>query len=144
MSVVVGLGAQSLVGDLLAGIFIVMEGSVHVGDYILIDGIRGKVTEIGLRTTRYEDDNQNIRIVCNNEMKAFANMSMKYSVVLYNIPVPYGSDFLHIRKILNAEFLQLYEDNRFLKSIPVCQGIEEFSESSVDLRVKFMCEESER
>ena len=49
-----------------------------------------------------------------------------------------------IRNILNAEFLRLYEENRFLKSIPVCQGIEEFSESSVDLRVKFLCDESER
>lgn len=144
LSVVVGLGAQSLVGDLLAGIFIVMEGSVHVGDYVLIDGVRGKVTEIGLRTTRYEDDNQNIRIICNNELKSFANMSMKYSIVYYNIPVPYNEDYVRIRNILNAEFLRLYEENRFLKSIPVCQGIEEFSESSVDLRVKFLCDESER
>ena len=144
LSVVVGLGAQSLVGDLLAGIFIVMEGSVHVGDYVLIDGVRGKVKEIGLRTTRYEDDNQNIRIICNNELKSFANMSMKYSIVYYNIPVPYNEDYVRIRNILNAEFLQLYEENRFLKSIPVCQGIEEFSESSVDLRVKFLCDESDR
>ena len=144
MSVVLGLGAQSLVGDLLAGIFIIMEGSLHVGDYVLIDGVRGKVTEIGLRTTRYEDINQNIRIICNNEMKSFANMSMKYSVVLYNIPVPYDEDYERIRKILNREFLQLYEDNRFLKGIPVCQGIEEFSESSVDLRVRFVCDENDR
>ncbi|MCR5508801.1 MAG: mechanosensitive ion channel family protein [Lachnospiraceae bacterium] len=144
LSIVVGLGAQSLVSDLLAGIFIVMEGSVHVGDYIMINDVRGIVREIGLRTTRYEDINQNIRIVCNNEMKSFVNMSMKYSVVYYSIPVPYGEDYPMIRAILNVEFLQLYEDHRFLKSIPSCLGIEEFSDSSVDLRVKFMCEEKDR
>lgn len=144
LSVVVGLGAQSLVGDLLAGIFIVMEGSVHVGDYVMINGIRGKVVEIGLRVTRYEDDNQNIRIICNNELKSFANMSMKYSIVYYNIPVPYKEDYQRIKDILNAEFLELYESNRFLKSIPVCQGIEEFTDSSVEIRIKFMCDESER
>ncbi|MCR5651827.1 MAG: mechanosensitive ion channel family protein [Lachnospiraceae bacterium] len=144
MSVVVGLGAQSLVGDLLAGIFIIMEGSLHVGDYVLIDGIRGRVTEIGLRTTRYEDDNQNIRIICNNEMKTFANMSMKYSVIYYHIPVPYDMDYLKIRKILNEEFILLYENHRFLKGIPSCLGIEEFSESSVDMCVRFVCEEAER
>ncbi|MBQ7562702.1 MAG: mechanosensitive ion channel family protein [Lachnospiraceae bacterium] len=144
LSVVVGLGAQSLVGDLLAGIFLVMEGSIHVGDYVLINDVRGRVTEIGLRTTRYEDINQNIRIICNNEMKTFANLSMKYSVVYYQIPVPYGEDFPRIRKILNAEFIQLYEDHRFLKGIPHCHGIENFSESSVDLCIRFMCEESER
>ncbi|MBO4374119.1 MAG: mechanosensitive ion channel family protein [Lachnospiraceae bacterium] len=144
ITAIVGLGAQSLVGDLLAGIFIIMEGALHVGDYVLINGVRGKVVEIGLRTTRYEDDNQNIRIICNNELKNFANMSMKYSVVLYNIPVPYEEDYQKIKTVLNIEFLQLYEDNRFLKGIPVCQGIEEFSESSVDLRVMFMCDEKDR
>ena len=144
MSVVVGLGAQSLVGDLLAGIFIILEGSLRVGDYVMINGVRGKVIEIGLRITRYEDDNQNIRIICNNELKSFANMSMKYSVVFYNMPVPYDEDYPRIKKILNDEFIKLYETNRFLKGIPSCQGIESFSESSVDLRIRFMCEESER
>lgn len=144
MSVVVGLGAQSLVGDLLAGVFIIMEGSLHVGDYVTIEGVRGKVLEIGLRTTKFEDDNQNIRVICNNAIKTFANMSMKYSVVYYNIPVPYNEDYPRIRKILNDEFLEIYETHRFLKSIPSCQGIENFAESSVELRVRFMCEESER
>ncbi|MBQ7463906.1 MAG: mechanosensitive ion channel family protein [Lachnospiraceae bacterium] len=144
MSVVVGLGAQSLVGDLLAGIFIIMEGSLHVGDYVMIDDVRGKVLEIGLRTTKYEDDNQNIRVICNNELKKFANMSKKYSIVYYNIPVPYNEDYPRIRRILNEEFLKLYEDNRSLKSIPMCHGIENFGESSVELRVIFMCEESKR
>ncbi|MCR5486586.1 MAG: mechanosensitive ion channel family protein [Lachnospiraceae bacterium] len=144
LSVVVGLGAQSLLGDVLAGIFIVMEGSLHVGDYVTIEGVRGIVTEIGLRTTRYEDINQNIRIIRNNEIKSLSNMSMKYSVILYNIPVPYEEDFPKIRKILNEEFIDLYEDHRFLKSIPVCQGIEHLGESSVELRVRFMCEEKDR
>ncbi|MBR4718683.1 MAG: mechanosensitive ion channel family protein [Lachnospiraceae bacterium] len=144
LSIGLSFGAQNLIGDLLAGIFIVMEGSVHVGDYVMIDGVRGKVKEIGLRTTRYEDDNQNIRIICNNELKSFANMSMKYSVVYYDIPVPYNEDYVRIRNILNKEFLGLYEKNSSLKGIPVCQGIEEFSESSVDMRVKFMCAEEDR
>ncbi|MCR5023729.1 MAG: mechanosensitive ion channel family protein [Lachnospiraceae bacterium] len=144
MSVVVGLGAQSLVGDLLAGIFIILEGSLHVGDYVMIDDVRGKVLEIGLRTTKFEDDNQNIRVICNNQIKTFANMSKKYSVVYYNIPVPYNEDYPRIRKILNDEFLTLYENNRFLKSIPVCQGIQNFDDSAVEMRVMFMCDESER
>lgn len=144
LSIGLSFGAQNLIGDLLAGIFIVMEGSVHVGDYVMIDGVRGKVMEIGLRTTRYEDDNQNIRIICNNELKSFANMSMKYSIIYYNIPVPYNEDYVRIRNILNAEFLSLYEKNSSLKGIPVCQGIEEFSGSSVDMRVKFMCAEEDR
>lgn len=144
LSLVVGMGAQSLVGDLLAGVFIIMDGSLHVGDYVTIDNVRGKVLEIGLRTTKFEDDNQNIRVICNNQIKAFANMSKKYSLVYYNIPVPYNEDYPRIKKILNEEFLKIYEEHRFLKGIPSCLGIENFGSSSVDLRVRFMCEESER
>ncbi|WP_034443608.1 mechanosensitive ion channel family protein [Butyrivibrio sp. AE2032] len=144
MSVVVGLGAQSLVGDLLAGIFIILEGTIRVGDIVTINGIRGKVIDIGLRTTRYEDANQNIRVVCNNELKNFTNMSMKYSVVFFTIPVSYDADINKIKELLNSEFLALYENNRFLKGIPVCQGIDDFGDSSITLRIKFMCEESDR
>ena len=144
MSVVVGLGAQSLVGDLLAGIFIILEGSIRVGDYVMIDGARGKVMDIGLRTTRYVDGNQNIRVICNNELKKFINMSMKYSVVYFDIPVSGDSDIKKIKQILNSEFLALYENNRFFKGIPTCLGIEEFGESSINLKIKFMCEENER
>ncbi len=117
---------------------------MHVGDYVMINGVRGKVVDIGLRITRYEDDNQNIRIICNNELKNFTNMSVKYSVVIYSIPVPYNEDYPRIKKILNDEFLKLYEENRFLKAIPSCQGIQEFAESSVELRIRFMCEEKDR
>ena len=144
MSVVVGLGAQSLVGDLLAGIFIILEGSLRVGDHVTIDGVSGKVIDIGLRTTRYEDGNQNIRVICNNELKNFVNMSMKYTVVFFTISVACDSDFKKIKTILNTEFLSLYEEHRFLKGIPVCLGIESFGESAVNLKIKFMCEESER
>lgn len=144
MSVVVGLGAQSLVGDLLAGIFIILEGSLRVGDHVTINGVSGKVIDIGLRTTRYEDGNQNVRVVCNNELKNFVNMSMKYTVVFFDIPVPCDSDFKKIKSILNSEFLVLYENNRFLKGIPVCLGIGSFEESSVILKIKFMCDENER
>jgi small-conductance mechanosensitive channel len=65
-------------------------------------------------------------------------------VVFYYIPVPYNEDYPAIRKLLNKEFIELYETNRALKGIPSCLGIQQFSESSVDLCVKFMCEEGAR
>ena len=72
------------------------------------------------------------------------NMSMKYSVVFFRIPVPYGMDYVWIRKLLDEEFLKLYEEHRFLKAIPACLGIEEFSESAVALNIRVMCEEADR
>ncbi|MBQ1878172.1 MAG: mechanosensitive ion channel, partial [Erysipelotrichaceae bacterium] len=52
LSLVIGLGSQSLIKDVLAGIFIVFEGEFRVGDIVSIGGFRGTVTDIGLRTTK--------------------------------------------------------------------------------------------
>ena len=144
ISVVVGLGAQSLISDLLAGIIIVMEGSIHVGDYIFYEDFRGIITEIGLRTTKFEDTKQNVKIVCNSQLKSLVNMSKKYTFIEMNVPVPYNEDIEAIKYILNAEFLDLYTENKMLKGVPRCQGIQEFSESSIDIRVKILCDEKDR
>ena len=55
LSLVIGLGAQSLIADILAGVFIVFEGEYQVGDIVIIDGWRGTVDEIGIRTTKIID-----------------------------------------------------------------------------------------
>ncbi|MEG0167466.1 MAG: mechanosensitive ion channel, partial [Ruthenibacterium sp.] len=52
LGLVVGFGAQSLIGDIITGIFIIFEGQYNIGDIIILDGFRGTVKEIGIRTTR--------------------------------------------------------------------------------------------
>ena len=59
LALIIGLGSQSLVADILAGIFIVFEGEFQVGDIVIIDGWRGEVREIGMRTTKLLDVGKN-------------------------------------------------------------------------------------
>ena len=66
LTLIIGLGSQSLVADILAGIFIVFEGDFQVGDIIIVDGWRGEVLEIGIRTTKLIDAGGNIKIVNNS------------------------------------------------------------------------------
>ena len=61
------LGANSLIADVLAGIFIIFEGDFTVGDVVVIDDFRGIVTDIGMRTTKLMDDNtRDIKIISNS------------------------------------------------------------------------------
>ena len=69
LALIIGLGSQSLVADILAGIFIVFEGEFQVGDIVIIDGWRGEVKEIGMRTTKLLDAGGNVKIVNNSEIK---------------------------------------------------------------------------
>ena len=65
LGLIVGLGAQPLIADIIAGMFIVFEHIFEVGDIIVVDGFRGMVIEIGIRTTRLEDTGGNIKIINN-------------------------------------------------------------------------------
>src|SRR5690625_865874 len=69
LGLVIGLSAQSLISDIISGLFIVFEGAYEVGDYIVIEGFRGVVESIGIRTTNFIDYAGNIKIINNSEIK---------------------------------------------------------------------------
>jgi len=82
------LGANSLIADVLAGIFIIFEGDYTVGDIVVIDGFRGYVTDISMRTTKImDDDNHDVKIINNSAIKDLTNQSRVNSVVIVDIPI---------------------------------------------------------
>lgn len=75
ISIAVGMGAQSMAADLLAGFFMMVDGSVRVGDYVSVGGVTGHVTDMGIRTTEITDDKGNIVILNNSRVSSVCNMS---------------------------------------------------------------------
>ena len=75
LTLIIGLGAESLVADILAGIFMVFEGTFQVGDIVIINDWRGTVQEIGIRTTKIVDAGGNINIVNNSEITMVINQT---------------------------------------------------------------------
>ena len=64
LTLVIGLGSQSLVADILAGIFLLMEGNVQVGDVVQVGGFRGYVMDLGIRMTKLFDmDSDDVKII---------------------------------------------------------------------------------
>lgn len=101
LSLVIGLGAQSLIKDILAGIFIVFEGEFRVGDIVTIDGYRGKVMDIGLRTTKIMGIDGNIKIYNNSEISGVLNMTQATSFAMCQINIEYGQDIEYVEEVLN-------------------------------------------
>ena len=80
------LGANSLIADVLAGLFIIFEGDFTVGDVVVVDDFRGIVTDISMRTTKLMDDNtKDIRIINNSQIKQLVNQSREDSIVIVDI-----------------------------------------------------------
>ena len=135
-SLIIGFGAQSLIEDAVTGIFIIFEGQYHVGDIIVLDGFRGTVKKIGIRTTCIEDTGGNLKIVNNSDIRNVQNRSKKSSVAVCDLSISYDADIREVEKVIDATLPKLHAkySDLFLAA-PQYKGVESLGESSVILRI---------
>ena len=144
LGLIVGLGAQPLIADILAGLFIVFEGLFDVGDIIVYNGFRGTVKEIGIRTTQILDTGGNIKIVNNSNLKEVINMTNQLSLAICDIGIEYGESLERVEAILKANFDKVKEAIPDIKDGPFYKGVAELADSAVVIRFAAMCEEGAR
>lgn len=136
VSLILGFGAQSLIEDAVTGIFIIFEGQYQIGDIIVLDGFRGVVKHIGIRTTIIEDAGGNQKIVNNSDIRNVQNRSRNVSVAVCDLSVSYGADVRKVEKVLAETLPKMYEAHRDLfLTAPRYAGVEALGESSVVFRV---------
>ncbi len=139
LALIIGFGAESLIADLVTGIFTIFENQYNVGDFIEVDGFRGKVASIGIRTTCVEDPGGNVKIINNSAMTNVLNRSDHSSRAVSTIGIPYETDLEALEAKLPEMMEQIYEEHKdVLLSQPTYLGVEALSDSSVDL--KFVAE----
>lgn len=144
LSVVVGLGAQRLIGDILAGISIVFEGSFRVGDIVTIDGWRGEVVEIGIRTTKVRSIGNDIRVFNNSKISSVINMTKQYSYANVDVGIDYGESLEHVESVLKEELPRIQKRIPAIVSGPFYKGVTELAASSVNIRILAQCTEADR
>lgn len=144
LTLIVGLGAQSLVSDILAGLFIVFEGEFQVGDIVTIDGYRGTVVEIGVRTTKVKEGAGNVKIFSNSSVKNVLNMTKDYSVVGCDMSIEYGEDLRYVEKVLQEEFPNIKAKLPAIVEGPFYRGVSELADSAVIIKIIAKCTEADR
>lgn len=77
VSIAVGMGAKDMAADIIAGVFIAIEDSIHMGDVVSIDSWKGRVTDMGIRTIQITDDKEHVKILNNSNITDLVNMSRK-------------------------------------------------------------------
>lgn len=138
--IALGFGAQSIVRDFLAGLFILIEDQYGVGDVIEIGDVSGTVENISLRTTRLRDVEGTVWHIANGEINKVGNHSQLWSNCVIDVSVAYDAD---IRKAM--EIIDTVADDMWLESErdetdviiadPVVQGVQAISERAVTLRL---------
>ena len=143
LTLVIGLGAQSLVADVVAGLFIVIEGEYLVGDIVVIDGWRGTVKEIGIRTTKVEDAGGNLLIINNSEIKSLINQTTELSVAKCVMSVDYSEDIERVEEVIKSNLEEIGKNIPGIIEGPFYKGINELADSSVDVLMVAKCKEED-
>jgi moderate conductance mechanosensitive channel len=131
----IGLGAQSLIKDIISGFFIVMEDQFVVGDLITIDNMTGTVEDLELRVTRLRNFNGDLYIVPNGEIKRVTNHTRGNKAVLVDIPVSYNTDIGKAIEIVKSICTTVNEEFDTITEEPKVLGITELGKDMINIRV---------
>lgn len=135
LALIVGFSAESLIADVVTGAFMIFENQYNVGDIVEIDGFRGTVSNIGIRTTCITDPGDNVKIVNNSAIKTILNRSDKVSRSVSDIAIPYGTDLEKLEAAIPGLMDEIYNNHLdMMKLPPRYLGVQELADSSVVLR----------
>ena len=147
VGVAVGFGAQSLVRDLLSGIFMLIEDQYGVGDVIDVGDAIGTVESVGLRTTRIRDVRGTLWHVPNGEIRRVGNMSQVWARAILDIDVAYDTDLDLAMETIKTVADRLWEEQLEEATIveePVISGVQNFGADAVTIRLSVRTEPSEQ
>lgn len=136
--IAVGLGAQTLVRDVLGGVFIVIENHFGKGDVVRIAGVAGMVEEITLRRTVLRDLDGIVHSIPNGEIGVASNFTRGYSRVNLDVTVAYKEDIDRVREVLDRVGAALAEDPEWASRIvepPKVLRVDSLGESGITLKI---------
>ena len=143
LTLIVGLGAQSLVADIVAGLFIVFEGEFQVGDIVVINGWRGTVQEIGIRTTKIVDAGGNINIVNNSEITTIINQTQEVSLASCTVGIEYNESIPRVELVVKENLEKIKKNIPAILEGPYYKGVSALDASSVNLLFVAKCKEED-
>ncbi|MDA0634603.1 mechanosensitive ion channel family protein [Nonomuraea sp. MCN248] len=139
LGVAIGFGAQELVKDFIAGMFMLLEDQYGVGDVIDAGAAVGTVEAVTLRVTRLRDEDGRVWYVRNGTITRVGNESQGWSRAYMDVPVAYDSDITTVRVLLEHLAEEMWADTELREKAIVEQpqvfGVEQLSDSRLVFRV---------
>lgn len=130
----VGLGAQNLVADVVAGFFILFENQFLVGDIVQVGDAMGKVEAINIRHTQIRDESGKLFIIPNGQIKTVVNFSKGYVNAVVDIKVPTSANLDQVMREMAEAGRRLRERRREVMSETVIKGLVELTPSDMVIR----------
>ncbi|MFF5210658.1 mechanosensitive ion channel family protein [Streptosporangium sp. NPDC000396] len=139
VGVAIGFGAQELVKDFIAGMFMLLEDQYGVGDVIDAGAAVGTVEAVTLRITRLRDADGRVWYVRNGTITRIGNESQGWSRATVDVPVSYASDIPAVRDLLKTVVEEMWNDPSYRDTVmveePQVWGIEQISDTAIVFRI---------
>jgi small conductance mechanosensitive channel len=138
VGVALALGAQTMVKDFLAGMFILLEDQYNVGDTVKIAGIAGAVEEVNLRRTVLRDLDGIVHTIPNSTVTTASNYTRDLARVNLDVPVAYGEDLDNVFNVINRVGKELAADpyfSKLIKTPPQVLRVQKFADSGIEIRI---------
>jgi len=146
LTLIIGLGVTSLIEDIVAGIFIIAEHLFDVGDIIVVDGFRGTVVSIGIRSTKIADVGNDVLTVRNSSIGSLVNLTDRQSAAAITFPLAPTESIERVEEICkNADWSYMHEKYPRLIGDPLYLGICEITKKGVqNLLIVGGCKEEDK
>jgi small-conductance mechanosensitive channel len=136
----IGFGAQTLVKDIISGVFFLIDDAFRVGDYVETAGQRGTVEQISIRSMRLRHHRGPVHTIPFGDMGSVTNYSRDYHIMKLNIRVRYDTDVDKVRKIIKKINKEIQNDENLSAGLLgkiKSQGVREMDDSAMIMRIKF-------
>ncbi|MCC5789163.1 MAG: mechanosensitive ion channel family protein [Opitutales bacterium] len=137
LGLAVGIGAQNLVRDIIAGFFFILENQVRVGDVAVVNGTGGLVEKINFRTIVLRDLGGVVHVFPNGTVNTLSNLTSQWSAYIFDIGVAYKENTDRVIEIMKEVGRELKEDQefgRFMLEEPEVFGVDQFANSAVVIK----------
>jgi small-conductance mechanosensitive channel len=141
VGVAIGFGAQTLVKDIISGVFYLLDDAFRTGEYIQSGSYKGTVESFSLRSVKLRHHRGPLFTVPFGELGAVQNMSRDWVIDKFMIGITYDSDIEKARKLIKQVGKELSDNPEFAPHIlePLkMQGVEEFGDYAIKIRIKLM------
>jgi small-conductance mechanosensitive channel len=141
VGVAIGFGAQTLVKDIVAGMFYLLDDAFRVGEYVIAGSYKGTVESFSLRSIKLRHHRGPLYTVPFGELGAIQNVSRDWVIVKLSFTVPFDTDLVKLKKVIKQVSAQIMEDPELAAGIlePLkSQGADAITDSGILVRLKFM------
>ena len=140
LGLAIGFGAQSLVKDIITGVFMLIENNIAIGDIVRVKDIGGTVESFSLRSVKLRDYNGNVHVIPNSVIDVVTNFTKEYSQAVFEVGVAYREDADRVMEVIRQVGDEMAQDpvwgEQILEPVEIA-GLDRFDDSAIIIRGRF-------